>query len=34
MGGLIFADEDHCDDQALRDWLSLTLSFVSTLPPN
>ena len=33
MGGLIFADEDCCDDQALRDWLSLALSFVSALPP-
>ena len=33
MGGLVFVDEDACDDTALRDWVSLALSFVTTLPP-
>ncbi|MBT5109298.1 MAG: RNA methyltransferase [Rhodospirillaceae bacterium] len=33
MGGLIFVEEDSCDDDALKDWISLALSFVTTLPP-
>lgn len=33
MGGLVFVDEDACDDAALRNWISLSLSFVTTLPP-
>lgn len=33
MGGMVFVDEDHCDQTQLRDWVSLALSFVGTLPP-
>ncbi|MDH3704094.1 MAG: TfoX/Sxy family protein [Alphaproteobacteria bacterium] len=33
MGGLIFVDEKACDDEALKSWVELALSFVSTLPP-
>lgn len=32
MGGMVFVGEEACDDDALKDWLSLALSFVSTLP--
>lgn len=32
MGGMIFVAEDACDDGALKDWVSLALSFVSALP--
>jgi len=33
MTGLIFVDEDACGGAALKDWVSLALSFVTTLPP-
>lgn len=33
MSGLIFVEEDACDDVALREWVSLALDFVTTLPP-
>ncbi len=33
MGGLVFVNEDACDDDALKEWISMALSFVSTLPP-
>ena len=33
MSGLVFVSEDACDDDALKDWVSLALSFVTTLPP-
>ena len=33
MGGMVFVDEDHCDGDQLRGWVSLALSFVGTLPP-
>ena len=33
MGGMIFVDEEVCSEQALSDWISLALSFVTTLPP-
>ncbi|MCK0069227.1 TfoX/Sxy family protein [Kordiimonas laminariae] len=34
MSGLIFVAEDACEeDEILQDWVSLALSFVSTLPP-
>ncbi len=33
MGGLIFVPIDVCDDAALKDWISMALRFVSTLPP-
>lgn len=32
MGGLIYVAEDGCDEAALKDWLSLALSFVGPLP--
>jgi TfoX/Sxy family transcriptional regulator of competence genes len=33
MGGLIFVAEDECGGAALKEWVSLALSFVTTLPP-
>ena len=33
MGGFVFVDEAACDDDALADWVSLALSYVTTLPP-
>lgn len=33
MGGLIFVDEKLCDDTVLKDWISLALRFVGSLPP-
>lgn len=33
MGGMVFVDETQCDDDQLRSWVSLALSFVATLPP-
>ncbi|MBT5811874.1 MAG: RNA methyltransferase, partial [Rhodospirillaceae bacterium] len=33
MGGLIFVEEDSCDDEALKGWISLALYFVTTIPP-
>ena len=33
MSGFFFVDEDACDAAALKDWVSLALSFVGTLPP-
>lgn len=34
LGGMVFVDEEVCSDTAtLADWISLALSFVSTLPP-
>lgn len=33
MSGFIFVDEDDCDDDALKGWISFALSFVSNLPP-
>jgi hypothetical protein len=33
MGGMVFADEAACDDDALKDWVALVLSFIGTLPP-
>jgi len=33
MGGMVFADEAACDDDALKDWVALALSFIGTLPP-
>lgn len=33
MGGLIFVAEDECGGAALKQWVSLALSFVTTLPP-
>lgn len=32
MRGFVFVDADACEDDLLKDWLSLALSFVSTLP--
>jgi TfoX-like protein len=32
MGGMVFVGEEACDNDALKDWLSLALGFVSTLP--
>lgn len=32
MGGLIFVDEAACDEQSLKGWVALALSFISTLP--
>ena len=34
MGGMVFIDEAACDDDALKDWVALALSFIGTLPPN
>lgn len=33
MGGMVFVDEDACNTDALKDWISLALSFVAALPP-
>ena len=33
LGGMVFVDEEYCDEDALADWVMLALSFVSTLPP-
>lgn len=33
MRGFIFVEEQHCDDQQLKDWVKYALSFVKTLPP-
>ncbi len=33
MTGLVFVGEEACDDARLKDWVSLTLSFTTTLPP-
>ncbi len=32
MGGLIFVEEDACDDVVLAAWFSLALSFVGEMP--
>ena len=32
MGGMIWVDEKDCNAGAMKDWISLALSFVSTLP--
>ena len=32
MGGFIFVHEEDCDEDELKDWIALALSFVSTLP--
>lgn len=32
MGGLVFVSEEACDQSSLRDWVTLALSFVATLP--
>ncbi len=32
MGGLIFVDEEACDGQSLKAWVSLALGFVAALP--
>ncbi|MBL4757945.1 MAG: TfoX/Sxy family protein [Rhizobiales bacterium] len=33
MGGMVFVEEEACDEAALKNWVALALSFVSTLPP-
>ena len=33
MGGFYYVDADDCDDALLKQWVSLALSFVTTLPP-
>lgn len=33
MGGFVFVDEAACDDGAMQDWVSLALSYVTSLPP-
>ena len=33
MGGMVFVDEAACDDNALKNWITLALSFVDALPP-
>jgi TfoX/Sxy family transcriptional regulator of competence genes len=33
MRGFIFVCEDDCDDAAMKEWISLALAYVSTLPP-
>ena len=32
MRGIFFVDAEACDDEALKDWITLALSFVATLP--
>jgi len=32
-GGMILVNEEDCGDAELKDWITLALSFVSTLPP-
>jgi len=33
MGGLVFVDDNASDDQALSEWGSLALAYVTELPP-
>ena len=33
FGGLVFVPDEACDDEQLRDWVSLALSFTGALPP-
>ncbi len=33
MGGMVFVGEDACGQKELKDWVTLALSFVNTLPP-
>jgi len=33
MSGFFFVPEDQCSEQVMKDWLSLALSFVTSLPP-
>lgn len=33
MAGFIFVEADECEDEAMRDWVSMALAFVTTLPP-
>ncbi len=33
MTGLIFVDEDECNDEQLSNWIALALTFVGKLPP-
>lgn len=33
MRGFVFVGENACGEKALKDWIALSLSFVSTLPP-
>ena len=33
MGGLVYVEEGACNSVVMRDWIELTLEFVSTLPP-
>jgi len=32
MSGLIFLNEEHCNDEELKDWVRFALKFVKTLP--
>jgi len=32
LGGLVFVEADACDDEELKEWLALSLSFVGKLP--
>ncbi len=32
MRGFFFVDAEACDDETLKDWVGLALSFVATLP--
>ena len=32
MRGFFFVTEEACDDDTMKQWLSLALSFVTTLP--
>ncbi|MEP3276028.1 MAG: TfoX/Sxy family protein [Stappiaceae bacterium] len=33
MSGFIFVHEEDCDTATLKSWISLAMSFVTTLPP-
>lgn len=33
MGGLVFVDAEACDENQIRDWITLALQFVGSLPP-
>lgn len=33
MAGFIFVEADDCDDEAMREWMSEALAFVTALPP-
>jgi hypothetical protein len=33
ISGFVFVPAEQCDEDALKDWIALALSFVGTIPP-